>query len=339
MDKTKIPWIECVVTLPEEIENNFNRLINIYKKKSRSKKKLKKKLSRITTNSINFQNNIGTVEPVEPDELNELNEVNNENNPIIPMTDSDMFNQLKMIACESSKISLGLEKKIINYIEHLINKYMCTYIHTDDKTYMISEKNKDNNKIFLKFYFPSITSSSDNNVQIENSINKFGDNIHFTVLPNIFGHGLDGMFHLTFRIENRKSKPLYEYSKYISFNVIDEKVAIVLYDDEKGNNAVVFRISNDKEQLKNLIISINNLSADNFTAFMENQSINAQVYKDICLYIALDIFKKLFESKKIDNFFTRYLNSFGLETIYKMINKLLSILLSTFIDIYVGSNK
>ena len=110
-----------------------------------------------------------------------------------------------------------------------------------------------------------------------------------------------------------------------------------MYDDEKGNNAVVFRISDNLDHLNKLIISINNLSNNNFDSFMQDDSINTQVYKDICLYIALDIFKKLFETKKIDNFFTRYLNSFGLETIYKMINKLLSILLSTFLDLYSNS--
>lgn len=43
MDTNKIPWVECVITLPEQIEENFNKLLSIYKKKSRSKKKLKKK--------------------------------------------------------------------------------------------------------------------------------------------------------------------------------------------------------------------------------------------------------------------------------------------------------
>ena len=204
---------------------------------------------------------------------------------------------------------------------------------------LISEKNKDNSKIFLKFYFPRIINHEVYNVSIDNRINKFGDNIHFTVLPEIFGHGKDGMFHLTFRIESKTGKPIYEYSKYISFNVIDDKVGIILYDDEKGNNAVIFRISDNLDHLNKLIISINNLSNNDFDSFMQDDSINTQVYKDICLYIALDIFKKMFESKKIDNFFTRYLNSFGLETIYKMINKLLSILLSTFLDLYSNSQK
>ena len=68
------------------------------------------------------------------------------------------------------------------------------------------------------------------------------------------------MFHLTFRIESKAGKPIYEYSKYISFNIVDGKVGIVLYDDEKGNNAVVFRISNNLQELHNLIISINNVS-------------------------------------------------------------------------------
>lgn len=312
MDKSKIPWVDCVITLPEQIENNFNKLISIYKKKSRSKKKLKKKSNRITTEN--------------------LLDFTPEHNSIIPMSDEDMFSQLELMVNEPKKIPIKLENKIIDYIDAIIKKYMNIYIHTDDQSFLISEKNKDNNKIFLKFYFPKIKSEN-NDVSIENRINKFGDNIHFTLLPEIFGHGKNGMFHLTFRIESKNGKPIYEYSKYISFNIVDDKVGIILYDDEKGNNAVVFRISNNLQELNNLIVSINNIS--NGTENM----IDTEVYKDICLYIALDIFKKLFDSKKIDNFFTRYLNLFGIDTIYKMINKLLSILLSTFLDLYINSTK
>lgn len=328
MDKTKIPWIECVVALPEQVEEKFNKLISIYKKKSRSKKKLKKKMSRITTNKLICMDTNPNAN---------LLEFNPDNNPIVAMSDEDMFSQLESFVANPEKFPLKLENKIIDYIDFIIKKYMYIYIHSDDQTLLISEKNKDNNKIFLKFYFPRITNNEKNNVEIENRINKFGDNIHFTVLPEIFGHGTDGMFHLTFRIESKSGRPIYEYSKYISFNVVDGKVGIILYDDEKGNNAVIFRISENLEHLNNLITSINNLSEIDFDDFIHNNSINTQVYKDICLYIALDIFKKLFESKKIDNFFTRYLNSFGLQTIYKMINKLLSILLSTFLDLYSKS--
>jgi hypothetical protein len=343
MDKLKIPWIECIITLEEQVEENFNKLISIYKKNSRSKKKLKKKLARITTNNTNNTNNANNT-----NNTNNANNANNDNllefcpetNSIVLMSDEDMFSQLALLVSSSEIISGKLENKIINYIDFLIKKYMNVYIHTDDKTLLISEKNKANDKIFLKFYFPQIInngSNGENNVEIENRINKFGDNIHFTVLPEVFGHGGDGMFHLTFRIESRSGKPIYEYSKYISFNVVDDKVGIVLYDDEKGNNAVVFRISENLDNLSKLITCINNLSCNDFDSFIQNNSINTQVYKDICLYIALDIFKKLFKSKKIDNFFTRHLNSFGLETIYKMINKLLSILLSTFLDLYSNS--
>jgi hypothetical protein len=261
------------------------------------------------------------------------------------MSDEDMFLQLSLFALEKDNFSfvkngfLNLEKKIIDYIDLIMKKYMNIYIHTDDQTLLISEKNKNNNKIFLKFYFPRVINNSENNLFIDNRINKFGDNIHFTVLPDIFGHGRDGMFHLTFRIESKNGKPIYEYSKYISFNINNEKVGIILYDDEKGNNAVIFRISENIESLKKLILNIQKLSDDNeFNLFTQSESINIQVYKDICLYVALDIFKKLFQSKKIDNFFTRYLNSFGLETIYKMINKLISILLSTFLDLYNNSS-
>lgn len=330
MDKLKIPWIECVITLPEEIEENFNKLISMYKKKSRSKKKLKKKVSRITTDKLLYTD----------EQANKnLLVFSEENNSIFTISDEDMFSNLMLFALNSKKISSNLENKIIDYIDFIIKKYIHIFIHTDDKCLLISEKNKENNKLFLKFYFPRIAANIENDICVENRINKFGDNIHFTVLPDIFGHGKDGMFHLTFRIESRAGKAIYEYSKYISFNVVDDKVAIVLYDDEKGNNAVVFRISNNLDHLNKLIISINNLSNNEFESFIQDDSINTQVYKDICLYIALDIFKKLFESKKIDNFFTRYLNTFGLETIYKMINKLLSILLSTFLNLYSISSK
>jgi hypothetical protein len=315
MDNTKIPWIECVITLPEKVEEHFNNLIKIYKKKSRTKKKLKKKMCRLTTDKLLKQ----------------------ETNNIVPISDENMIEQLGSLICNSQKMSLKLENKIIDYIDSIIKKYMSVYIHAEDKTLLMSEKNKSNDKIFLKFYFPKIVSDNENNIQIDKTKNKFGDNIHFTVLPEIFGHGTEGMFHLTFRIESKTGKPIYEYSKYVSFNIDNGKVAIVLYDDEHGNNAVVFRISNNFDNLNNLLIQMTNFTSGEFDEFINEESVNTKVYKDICLYIALDIFKKLFESKKIDNFFTRYLNSFGLETIYKMINKLLTILLSTFLDMY--SNK
>jgi hypothetical protein len=313
MDKTKIPWIECVITIPEQIEENFNKLISIYKKKSRSKKKLKKKITRITT-----------------DNLLSINEITEEKE----ITDDDMFNQLALFVSEIDKITPKLENKIIDYIELIIKKYINIYLHTEDKTLLISEKNKDSNKIFLKFYFPRIINDTENKTQIDIKANKFGDNIHFTVLPEIIGHGKDGMFHLTFRIESKNGKPIYEYSKFISFNIVDNKVGIILYDDEKGNNAVVFRISENINLLKIFIINLVNSSNFDFDLSEHSETINTQVYKDLCLYIALDIFKKLFNSKKIDNFFTRYFNSFGIETVYKMINKLLSIIFSTFINLY-----
>lgn len=332
MDTSKIPWVECVITLPEQIEDNLNKLLSIYKKNSRSKKKIKKKLNRITTdkiinekNLLDYENDINN-NLLEYDDLkNNLN--GNENKKLISLSDEDMFSQLELLMLNTQKIPNKLESKIIDYINIIIKKYMNIYLHKEDQTYLISEKNKENNKIFLKFYFPRIKNDN-NDISVDNRINKFGDNIHFTVLPEIFGHGKDGMFHLTFRIESKKGKPLYEYSKYVSFNIIDEKVGIVLYDDEKGNNSVIFKISNNLQELNNFIAGINNFS-DGL-----QETLNTEVFKDICLYIALDIFKKLFSSKKIDNFFTRYLNSFGLETIYKMINKLLSILLSTFLNMY-----
>lgn len=322
MDKSKIPWIECVVTLPEQIEDNFNKLLSIYKKKSRSKKKLKKKLNRITTNDL--MSNLIKLEK-DPNENLLTYENNNEN-----ISDDDMFTQLSLLALTPDKIPSKLENKIIDYIDFIIKKYMNIYIHSEDQTFLISEKNAQNNKIFLKFYFPKIKNNNDD-ISVENKINKFGDNIHFTLLPEIFGHGKDGMFHMTFRIESKKGKPIYEYSKYISFNIVDDKLGIILYDDEMGNNSVVFKISNNLQELNNFIKNIINCS-NNF-----EETINTSVYKDICLYIALDIFKKLFDSKKIANFFTRYLNSYGLDTIYKMVNKLLSILLSTFINLYTNN--
>jgi hypothetical protein len=311
MSKTKMEWIDinCNITLPEEIEENFNKLLSIYKKQSRSKKKLKKKFNRITTNNLLNKN---------------LLEYKNTN---IYDNEKEIFIDLTELSITSTKIPKQLENRIIDYIDLIIKKYMKIYIHFEDQTYLIPEKNINNDKIFLKFYFPKVN-NNDDNILIENKINTFGDNIHFTLLPEIFGHGKDGMFHLTFRIESKKGIPIYEYSKYISFNIIDDKFGIILYDDEKGNNSIVFKLSNNIEELNNFIQNIINFSNN------LEETINTSIFKDICLYIALDIFKKLFASKKINNFFTRYLNSYGLETVSKMINKLLSILLSTFINLY-----
>lgn len=309
MDKTKIPWINCVITLPEQIEENFNKLLAIYKKKSRSKKKLKKKINRMTCdNLLNF---------------------NNENKNCIENANENILNEMTLMINKPEEFLFKIENKIIDYIDLIIKKYMNIYIHSDDKIYLISEKNKDNNKIFLKFYFPKIKTDNDDTV-IENKINKFGDNIHFTLLPEIFGHGKDGLFHLTFRIEGKNKKAIYEYSKYISFNVVDAKIGVILYDDEKGNNAVIFKVNNsfDINTDSNAIMEFN-------SSFLSVEHIiDLQVYKDLCLYIALDIFKKLFETKKIDSFFARYLNYYGIDVFYKMIDKLLSIILSTFFDFY-----
>ena len=327
MDTSKIPWVECVITLPEQIEDNFNKLLSIYKKKSRSKKKLKKKINRLTTDNIINDNLLN----YEKDMNNNLlkYKISENSSELITMSDEDMFSQIDIFMSKPQQIPTKLETKIIDYIDIIIKKYMNIYLHHQDQIYLMSEKNKDNNKIFLKFYFPKIK-NEEKDIMVDNKINKFGDNIHFTVLPEIFGHGKDGMFHLTFRIESKKGKPIYEYSKYVSFNVIDAKIGIILYDDEKGNNAVIFKISNNLQELNNFISSISDFSNG------LGETMNTEVFKDICLYIALDILKKLFASKKIDNFFTRYLNSFGLETIYKMINKLLSILLSTFLNLYTN---
>ena len=322
MDKLKIPWIECVVKLPQQIEEEFNKLLSIYKKKSRMKKKLKKKIARITTKNIHYENDKNILK---------FDTENKKNTSI----DYNILNKLTLFTIE--------QNKIIDYIDFIIKKYMNIYIHIDDQNFLISEKNKENNKIFLKFYFPQIINHQNNDnepdIKIKNQINKFGDNIHFTILPDMIGHGLDGMIHLTFRIESKNGKPIYEYTKFISFNIIDDKVGIILYDDEKGNNAVIFKISNNFENFYKIITSIKNLTYENYETFIEDNTINSKVYKDICLYLALDIFKKLFQTKKINNFFTRYLHSYGFETIYKMINKLLSILLCTFIDLYLQSNK
>ena len=151
MDKSKIPWVECVIVLPEQIEENFNKLISVYKKKSRSKKKLKKKLNRLTTEKLlEFSNN--------PNK--NLLEFSPSPNTIIPMSDEDMFSELALLVSEPDKLPAKLENKIIDYIDFIIKKYMNIYIHSEDQTFLISEKNKENNKIFLKFYFPRFRKSS-----------------------------------------------------------------------------------------------------------------------------------------------------------------------------------
>ena len=95
MDNTKIPWIECVVTLPEKVEEHFNNLIKIYKKKSRSKKKLKKKLCRLTTNKL-------------------IGQETGDDNSIIPLSDENMIEQLGLLISNSQKLPLKLENKIID---------------------------------------------------------------------------------------------------------------------------------------------------------------------------------------------------------------------------------
>jgi hypothetical protein len=218
-----------------------------------------------------------------------------------------------------------LTKFIISHIDRLINKYIKILVHTDDQVFVLSKQNKDNKKIFLKFFFPKIVKDNDSGNSIfNNTINSLKDNIHLTLLPTTEGHGLDGLFHLTFRIEG-KNKTWFEYSKYLSLNRESNKFGFIVYNDDKCSDYIMFKITNDFEKLLNLLKynKINNILEDFF---------NSKVYNDLCDFIVYDIFNNLISNKKIDMFLNRYFNIVGIKIINSIINKLLKIIFLTFVD-------
>lgn len=321
MSKDKIPRIEYVLVVPESIEENFKNIINVYKNNiTKSLKILKKSKYRITTSdfvkNIKFKNILK--------DLIKENQLDFFDPEIIDK--DEVLNNFKELLDKKDNIVLNsFNKFIIDYIEKIVDKYLKIVIHMDDQVFISTNKNKENSKLFIKFFLPKVMLKDvkENGYALD-EINKDKDNIHATILPTTNGHGLDGIFHLTFRIEGR-SKTWFEYSKYLSLNRESNKFGFVVYDDDTCSNYIMFKITNDFDKLLDF------LKNGDITKILED-FFCSKVYNDMCDYIVYDIFNRLISNQKIDMFLSRYFHIVGIKIINSIINKLLKIIFLTFID-------
>jgi hypothetical protein len=210
----------------------------------------------------------------------------------------------------------------------------------DDQVFVLSKLNKDNKKIFLKFFLPKITKGkNENENDIDNeqknifdgTINSLKDNIHMTLLPTIEGHGLDGLFHLTFRVEGKKSV-VFEYSKFASINIDSNKLGVGIYPDEKCTDALIFKI------IQNLSKLVEIIKHEDFSNF-DNSILNLLIYNNMLEYLSLDILNELNTNNKLEYIFEKYFYSLGKETIKTIIDKLFKIVIFTFVELYYGIGK
>lgn len=330
----KIPRIECVLVIPELIEGELDNLIAEFEGNKKSLKILKKYKKRIKTynyikNILESNTNTSTntsTEIIQPDNQipKQLEKIyNNENN----FTDEELFNSfIKSLEHEDQII---LTKFIISHIDRIINKYIKVLVHMDDQVFVLSKLNKDNKKIFLKFFLPKIKKDLESGENIfENSINSLKDNIHLTLLPTVEGHGLNGLFHLTFRIEGKKSS-IFEYSKFASLNVDSDKLGVGIYPDEKCIGGLIFKII---QNLSKLVESIKKKDFSN----LDTNILNIQIYNGMLEFISLDILKELNLNNKLEYMFEKYFHSLGKETIKSIIDKLFRIVILTFVELTFG---
>lgn len=329
----KIPRIECVLAIPELIEGELDNLINEFKSNKKSLQILKKYKKRIKT--FHYLKNILHISNcTDKDELNSkeyqivLKIFGETNIDLIEKNiNEDFFNSFVMGMGDNEKMILT--KFIVSHIDRLINKYIKILVHTDDQIFVLSKQNKDNKKIFLKFFFPKIVKNNESGDNIfEGTINSLKDNIHMTLLPTTEGHGLDGLFHLTFRIEGKKTS-IFEYSKFASLNVDLNKLGVGIYPDEKCLNALIFKIIQNLSKLVELI------KLNDFT-HLDNDIFNLLIYTNLLDFLTLDILKELNLSKKIDYIYQKYFYSLGKETIKTIIDKLFKIVILTFVELYFG---
>jgi len=347
----KIPRIECVLVIPELIEGELDNLIKEFDSNKKSLKILKKYKKRICTYNYlknllehknehqenNFQeNNFQENKP--DDNYNDNITDNQENNKIISklLKDHNLLEKFSDISLFNSFISSleqddkqKLTKFIIERIDKILNKYIRILVHLDDHTFVLSKQNKDNKKIFLKFFFPKIKKDLQTGTsQFDGTINPLKDNIHMTLLPTIEGHGLDGLFHLTFRIEGKKSA-LFEYSKFASINIDSNKLGVGIYPNETCIDGLIFKI------IQNLSKLVEIIKSKKFSD-LDSNILNIQIYTGMLDFITLDIFKKLNSDNKMEYIYEKYFYSLGKETIKTIIDKLFKIIIFTFVELYFG---
>jgi hypothetical protein len=326
----KIPRIECVLVIPELIEGELDNLIAEFVGNKKSLKILKKYKKRIKT--YNYFKNIlpgskSSSEIIISEKIIQEKLEKIYNNTYI--SNEELFNCF--IKSLDNQDKLILTKFIISHLDRIINKYIKILVHMDDQVFVLSKLNKDNKKIFLKFFLPKIKKDSESGENIfENSINSLKDNIHLTLLPTVEGHGLDGLFHLTFRIEGKKTS-IFEYSKFASLNVDSDKLGIGIYPDEKCINGLIFKI------IQNLSKLVESIKKNDFSD-LDSNVLNAHVYNGMLEFISLDILNKLNITKKLEYIFEKYLHSLGKETIKSIIDKLFRIVILTFVELTFGLN-
>lgn len=334
----KIPRIECVLIIPELITGELDNLISEFGEQSKSLKILKKYKKRITT--YNYFKNLLNFSKESNEKTNEFEIVSklfSEPNKLEIVSNAELFNSF--INSLDSDDKLILTKFIIKHIDRIINKYIKILVHVDDQVFVLSKLNKDNKKIFLKFFLPKIKKESDNNDIgeqkniFDGTINSLKDNIHMTLLPTIEGHGLDGLFHLTFRIEGKKAV-VFEYSKFASINIDSNKLGVGIYPDEKCIDAMIFKI------IQNLSKLVDIIKIGDFTQF-DNSILNILIYNNMLEYLSLDIISQLCTNNKLEYIFDKYFYSLGKETIKTIIDKLFKIVIFTFVELYygIGTNK
>ena len=333
----KIPRIECVLIIPELITGELDNLINEFDSNSKSLKILKKYKKRIRT--YNYFKNLLNFSKDSDEKSNEFELVSklfsDPNNSEI-ISNTELFNSFINSLDSDDKITLT--KFIISHIDRIINKYIKILVHMDDQVFVLSKLNKDNKKIFLKFFLPKITKrTNDNNIENETknifdgTINSLKDNIHMTLLPTIEGHGLDGLFHLTFRVEGKKSV-VFEYSKFASINIDSNKLGVGIYPDEKCTDAMIFKI------IQNLSKLVEIIKFGDFSNF-DSLILNLLIYNNMLEYLSLDIINQLNSNNKLEYIFEKYYYSLGKETIKTIIDKLFKIVIFTFVELYFGIGK
>jgi hypothetical protein len=329
----KIPRIECVLAIHELVEGELDNLISEFSSSKKSLQILKKHKKRIKTFNY-FKNILNINNPSNTDKINLLDKqlvlkiFGDTNMELIEKNlNENFFNSFVLGMDDIDKMILT--KFIISHIERLINKYIKILVHIDDQIFILSKQNKDNKKIFLKFFFPKIVKDDFSGENIFfNCINSLRDNIHMTLLPTMEGHGLDGLFHLTFRIEGKKSS-IFEYSKFASLNIDTNKLGVGIYPDEKCIDALIFKI------IQNLTKLVELIKSNDFTR-LDADILNIQNYTNMLEYLTLDILKELNLAKKIDYIYQKYFYSLGKETIKTIIDKLFKIVILTFVELYFG---
>lgn len=336
----KIPRIECVLAIPELVEGELDNLISEFSSSKKSLQILKKYKKRIKT--FNYFKNILSIDKVydisnSDNSDNKINSLEQQlvlkifgdtNMEVIEKNlNEDFFNSFVQEMDDTDKMILT--KFIISHIDRLINKYIKILVHIDDQIFILSKQNKENKKIFLKFFFPKIVKDNVSGDNIfDGTINSLKDNIHMTLLPTMEGHGLDGIFHLTFRIEGKKSS-IFEYSKFASLNVDTNKLGVGIYPDEKCIDALIFKI------IQNLAKLVELIKSNDFTR-LDSDILNIQNYTNMLEFLTLDILKELRVAKKIDYVHQKYFYSLGKETIKTIIDKLFKIVILTFVELYFG---